>query len=313
MESNYHNPVLLNEVLAGLDIKENSICVDMTLGRGGHSSEMLKICKKGHLYAVDKDLTALDYSKNRLSAIGNNFSLFQGDYSSFPDVLKENGVVRADAILYDIGVSSPQFDNPERGFSYRFDAPLDMRMNMEQKKDAYFVVNTYTFEELRRIISEYGEDKNASRIAKSIVERRVKRPISSTFDLVDVIKSCLPSFVLNKQGHPAKQTFQAIRYEVNNEKEELVNGLRKGIEMLSVNGRLAIITFNSAEDKAVKDMFKEYTSIPSQNRHLPPVLGQNKPKYILVNRKPISPSDEEIEDNPRCKPSKLRIIERISE
>lgn len=314
MESNLHVPVLLNEVLTGLDIKDNSICVDMTLGRGGHSSEILKRCPNGHLYATDKDDDALEFSRDRLSKISSNFTLYKGAYSEFPQKLINDGITGVDRILYDIGVSSPQFDNPERGFSYRYDARLDMRMDLSQKLDAYEVVNTYSYEELKRIIYEYGEDKNAPRIARAIVKQREVKPIETTFELVDVIKSCLPSFVLNKVGHPAKQTFQAIRYEVNNEREELINGLVEGIELLNVGGRLAIITFNSAEDKIVKDTFKRYTtSDEPTSRHLPPSLDAKPIKYRLITRKPITASEEELERNPRSKPAKLRIIERIKD
>ncbi|MDY5654536.1 MAG: 16S rRNA (cytosine(1402)-N(4))-methyltransferase RsmH [Bacilli bacterium] len=311
MPSDYHKPVLLDEVIEGLNIKEDSIVVDMTLGRAGHSSSLLARCKKGHLYATDKDQTALDYSSKKLSEISSNFTLFQGDYSSFPNKLREIGITKVDCILYDIGVSSPQFDNPERGFSYRFDARLDMRMNLSQKKDAYYVVNNYSYEELKRIIYDYGEDRSAPLIAKAIVREREKKPIETTFQLVDVIKSALPSYILNKPHHPAKQTFQAIRFEVNNEREELIKGLREGIELLGIGGRLAIITFNSAEDKIVKDMFNEYAKEKSYSRHLPPV-NEEKPKFTLVTRKPIVPSEEELKNNPRSAPAKLRIIERRS-
>ena len=186
-----------------------------------------------------------------------------------------------------------------------------MRMNLSQKKDAYYVVNNYSYEELKRIIYDYGEDRSAPLIAKAIVREREKKPIETTFQLVDVIKSALPSYILNKPHHPAKQTFQAIRYEVNNEREELIKGLREGIELLGIGGRLAIITFNSAEDKIVKDMFNEYAKEKSYSRHLPPV-NEEKPKFTLVTRKPIVPSEEELKNNPRSAPAKLRIIERRS-
>lgn len=313
MQSNYHNPVLCQETLNGLNIHNDSICVDMTLGRAGHASRMLKLISQGHLYAIDKDQTALDYSSSVLSAIDSNFTLFKGAFSKFTDMLKAQGINKADAILFDIGVSSPQFDNPERGFSYRFDAPLDMRMDLSQSLDAAYVINNYSEEQLKKIIFEYGEDPSASKISHAIAEARKIKPIKTTFELVDIIKSALPSFILNKPGHPAKQTFQAIRYEVNSEMQELNDGLRKGIEFLSLGGRLAIITFNSLEDGYAKNIFKEYTSYPSTSRHLPPLVNQPQINYRLITHKPIAPSIDEISINPRSKPAKLRIIERISE
>ena len=224
MESNYHAPVLLNETITLLDLKPNSIVVDMTLGRAGHSSEILKKIPFGYLYGVDRDQTALEFSKQRLSKIGNNFTLIHSNFSDAVDELKKIGVTHVDAILYDLGVSSPQFDNPERGFSYRFDAPLDMRMNQEDKLTAEIVVNTYSYEQLRHVIYDYGEEKFASLIAREIVNSREIKPIHTTFELVDVIKKALPNKVLSKVGHPAKQTFLGIRYEVNKEKTEIEIG-----------------------------------------------------------------------------------------
>jgi 16S rRNA (cytosine1402-N4)-methyltransferase len=310
MDSNYHVPVLFKPAIEGLNLKEDSIVLDLTLGRAGHSSIILSTIKKGHLYAIDKDQTALDFSRERLSKIGNNFTLFQGNFSEFTDILRKNEVDGADAILLDIGVSSPQFDNPERGFSYRFDSKLDMRMNCDQKLDAYYVVNNYSEEQLRKMIYEYGEDQSASKIARAIVKAREIKPIETTFELVDVIKSCLPYFILNKPGHPAKQTFQAIRYEVNQEIEELKTGLSKAINFLNVGGRLSIITFNSLEDKIAKNIIKDFTKAPPTNRHMPPVLNAKAIEFTNITRKPIAPSEKEIIDNPRSKSAKLRIIER---
>lgn len=312
MDSNYHVPVLFKPAIEGLKLKDDSIVLDLTLGRAGHSSIILSTIKNGHLYAIDKDETALKFSRQRLSKIGDNFTLFQGNYSDFTDMLKRQGLNEADAILLDIGVSSPQFDNPERGFSYRYDSRLDMRMNCNQKLDAYYVVNNYSEEHLRKIIFDYGEDKSAGKIARAIVKARINKPIETTFELVDIIKSCLPYFILNKPGHPAKQTFQAIRYEVNQEIEELKNGLVKAIEFLSVGGRLAIITFNSLEDKIAKRVIKGFTQAPSTNRHMPPILEPKKIEFKNITRKPIIPTEKEITDNPRSKSAKLRIIERIS-
>jgi 16S rRNA (cytosine1402-N4)-methyltransferase len=310
MPSDYHRPVLCTEAIEGLNLHADSIVVDMTLGRAGHSSKILSVIPHGFLYAIDKDLTALSYSKSVLKEIGSNFLLLQGNYSQMFSLLEERGVKSADAILFDIGVSSPQFDNPERGFSYRFDGPLDMRMDQSQKLSAYDVVNSYSEEKLREIIYKYGEDNSAPEIARAIVRARVEKPISTTFQLVDVIKSALPAFILNKKGHPAKQTFQAIRYEVNNELTELQSGLKSALDFLAVGGRIAVITFNSLEDRTVKDEFRSVASYPSENRHLPPQMDRKPLQFRLVTHKPIEPSAEEIELNPRAQSAKLRIIER---
>ena len=311
MEYDFHIPVLCKEAIDLLNIQPNSICIDMTLGRAGHSSKILEKIPEGYLYATDKDTDAISYSTKKLETIRNNFKIYHLPFSKVIAQLKQDGISQGDCILFDIGVSSPQFDDPSRGFSYRFDSKLDMRMNKDQKLSAYEVVNTYSEEELRHIISYYGEDPYAYKIARQIVINRQEKPIETTFQLVDAIKQALPSYILNKKGHPAKQTFQAIRYEVNNEIYELENGLKEAIEFLSVNGRCAIITFNSLEDKIVKDIFKSYTSRPSVNRNQPPVLNQEPIKYTLVTRKPIVPSQEELKNNPRSEPSKLRVIERI--
>lgn len=308
MESNYHAPVLLNETITLLDLKPNSIVVDMTLGRAGHSSEILKKIPFGYLYGVDRDQTALEFSKQRLSKIGNNFTLIHSNFSDAVDELKKIGVTHVDAILYDLGVSSPQFDNPERGFSYRFDAPLDMRMNQEDKLTAEIVVNTYSYEQLRHVIYDYGEEKFASLIAREIVNSREIKPIHTTFELVDVIKKALPNKVLSKVGHPAKQTFLGIRYEVNKEKTEIEIGVDKGINFLSNGGRLAVITFNSLEDGLIKNMFKKYAVKPATYKWVPEQDIQLD--YELVTRKPVAPSEREIEANLRSKPAKLRVIER---
>ena len=311
MEYDFHIPVLCKEAIDLLNIQPNSICIDMTLGRAGHSSKILEKIPEGYLYATDKDTDAISYSTKKLETIRKNFKIYHLPFSKVIAQLKQDGITQGDCILFDIGVSSPQFDDPSRGFSYRFDSKLDMRMNKDQKLSAYEVVNTYSEEELRHIISYYGEDPYAYKIARQIVINRQEKPIETTFQLVDAIKQALPSYILNKKGHPAKQTFQAIRYEVNNEIYELENGLKEAIEFLSVNGRCAIITFNSLEDKIVKDIFKSYTSRPSVNRNQPPVLNQEPIKYTLVTRKPIVPSQEELKNNPRSEPSKLRVIERI--
>ncbi|MBO8414236.1 MAG: 16S rRNA (cytosine(1402)-N(4))-methyltransferase RsmH [Firmicutes bacterium] len=309
MVFNVHVPVLCKEALNALNVKPNAIVIDMTLGRAGHASKLLSKIPSGHLYACDKDSYALEYSQEVLSQIGSNFTLYHCPFSQMVSRLKEDGVKGADAILMDIGVSSPQFDDASRGFSYRYNARLDMRMDLSQELDAYQVVNTYSEKQLEEIISEYGEDPSARKIAHSICQMRQNKPIETTFELVEAIKSALPAFVLNKKGHPAKQTFQAIRYEVNKEKDELIAGLKTGLDFLNVGGRLAIITFNSFEDRIVKRIFNSLTSYPSYSRHIP-VPVQDELEYKLITKKPIEPSEEEINKNPRSKPAKLRAIER---
>lgn len=311
MESNKHIPVLQNEAIAGLNLKDDSVAIDMTLGRAGDSSRILRAIPNGHLYAVDKDEEAIVYSQKVLYQIGSNFTLIHSAFSLAIPKLREEGLVGADAILFDIGVSSPQFDNPGRGFSYREDGPLDMRMDQEQKLTAYDVVNTYSESELRHIILEYGEDRSAPAIAHAIVKAREQRPIRTTLELVEVIKSALPSFILNKKGHPAKQTFQAIRYEVNQEEQELKKGLQEALGFLNIHGRVAVITFNSLEDRIVKNAFKEVSSYPPVNKYEPVPVDLKPLGYELVTRKPIEPSPEELESNPRSRSAKLRIIQKI--
>lgn len=308
MESNYHNPVLFEEAIEQLKIKPNSIVIDMTLGRAGHSSEILKKIPFGHLYGVDRDLDALKFSKEKLERVGKNFTLIHSNFSNAPDVLESMGITGFDAMLYDLGVSSPQFDNPERGFSYRYDAPLDMRMNQEDRLSAEIVVNTYSYEELRHVLCDYGEEKYGGLIAKAIVHQREIKPIHTTFDLVDVIKGCLPAKALNRIGHPAKQSFLGIRYEVNKEKFEIEIGIARGIKALNKGGRMAVITFNSLEDGLVKNIFKKFATTPPTDKYLPAQTIDIE--YTIITRKPIAPSSRELELNPRSKPAKMRVIER---
>lgn len=311
MDSNKHVPVLQKEAIDGLALHEDSIVLDMTLGRGGDSSEILKRIPNGFLYSCDKDITALQYSQDLLQKIGKNYCLHQGNYSDFiPFLKKEKNLKGADAILFDIGVSSPQFDNPERGFSYKEDGPLDMRMDLSQSLTAEKVVNTYSEAQLKHIILEYGEDRSAGRIAHAIVEARKKKPITRTVELADIIVNALPSFIRNKKGHPAKQTFQAIRYEVNNEEGELIKGVKEALSFLNLHGRVAVITFNSLEDRIVKRIFKEVAVPKEVDKYAPIDPKEEKLSYSLVTRKPIEPSEEELKVNPRSHSAKLRIIER---
>ena len=304
-----HQSVLLTETITMLDVKEDGIYVDCTLGRGGHSAEILKRCPKGHLYGLDRDRQALEESQVRLSKIGDNFTCIHTDFGHMRSALAAYGVDKVDGILMDLGVSSPQFDDPERGFSYRYDARLDMRMDQTQKLDAWMVVNTYPQEELFRIFRDYGQDPHAYGIAKAIVKSRQEKPIDTTFDLVEVIRSCLPAKVLNQKGHPAKQIFQAIRIEVNQELDQLKMALRDAIEMLAPQGRLVVITFHSLEDRMVKTMFKEVAVQKKVDRRLPQIGIENL-EYELISRKPVTASDSELALNRRAHSAKLRGLKR---
>lgn len=303
-----HIPVLLNECINGLNIKSNGIYVDMTLGRGGHSSQILQRLSNGHLYCFDQDQQAIDESRNRLNAIGQNFTIIHSNFADIKEKLNELNVKKVDGVLFDLGVSSAQFDEGDRGFSYRFDARLDMRMNKESSLSAYDVINNYSLNELTRIFKEYGEEKFSYQIAKNIVKFRENKEIETTFELVDIIKNSLPKKALLNKGHPAKQVFQAIRIEVNNELEVLKKALISALEMLSSKGRICVITFNSLEDRIVKNIFKDFTFEGEGSRNLPTL--KKEVEYILVNKKVILPTEEEIESNPRAKSAKLRMIER---
>lgn len=306
-----HYPVMLAECIDGLNITPEGIYVDGTLGRAGHSSEILKRLTTGHLYCFDIDQSALDESEELLSSISSNFTLIKSNFANMKTELNKRGVERVDGILLDIGVSSPQFDDSERGFSYRYDGRLDMRMDREQSLDAYKIVNEYEFNDLVRIFRDYGEEPYAKNIARNIEKSRQIKPIETTFELVDIIKSSLPAKVLNKPGHPAKQVFQSIRIECNGELESLKNAIDEGLQLLNPKGRMAVITFHSLEDEIVKTKFKEASSQEKIDKHIP-VRQQDirQADYQLVNRKPITASETELMENHRSKSAKLRIIER---
>lgn len=307
-----HYSVLLEECIEGLALKEDGVYIDGTLGRGGHSLEILKRITKGHLYAFDRDERAIEESRVRLSEVGNNFTLLHSQFSNLKSELTSRGIEGFDGMLLDLGVSSPQFDDGNRGFSYRYDAPLDMRMDQSQEKNAYEVINHYDYHDLVRIFYQYGEEKFAKQIARKIEKLRESKPIETTFELVDVVKSALPSKVLNKKGHPAKKIFQAVRIEVNDELKEIELVLQDALDMLNINGRLCVISFQSLEDRIVKDMFKE-VSVPKKVDKRILVLPQDIEElpFRLVNRKPIIASEEELNENNRSHSAKLRIIERI--
>lgn len=305
-----HYSVMKNEVIENLNIKENGIYVDGTIGLAGHSSEILKQINNGFLYGFDQDDYAIEKSEMKLSAIRDNYKLIRDNFSNMKERLLELGISEVDGILLDLGVSSPQIDNKERGFSFMQDARLDMRMDTRQELDAKKVVNEYSYEELKNIFYLFGEEKNAPSIAKNIVRYRKDKEIETTLELVKIIESSVPVkyFVKN---HPERQIFQAIRIEVNSELNVLNNVLPDAISMLKKGGRLCVITFHSLEDRIVKKIFKKYSEIDPMVKGLPIIPDEYKPLIKLVNNKPIIASDEEIKENSRSKSAKLRVIERV--
>ena len=304
-----HIPVLLNETITGLNIKPDGIYVDLTLGRGGHSGEILKKLQKGHLYGVDQDEVAIEESRRYLETISNNFTLIHKNFSFLDEIMEENQIEYVDGILMDLGVSSPQFDEGDRGFSYREDARLDMRMDQRNPLTAYDIVNNYSLDEIFKILRDYGEEKFAYSIAKNIVKAREKAPIETTFQLVEIIKRSKPMKELAKAGHPAKQSFQALRIAVNDELNVLSIALNKALRALRPHGgRLAVITFHSLEDRIVKNVFKD-AAVSEGNRYDIPVQVTEK-EYQLITRKPIVADEQELEINHRSISAKLRIIER---
>lgn len=311
MEKPYnHISVLLNESIQQLNIKKNGVYVDCTLGGGGHSSEILKRIPNGHLYALDQDSFAINTADEKLKKIASNYTLINENFVNIKVALEEENVYGVDGILYDLGVSSFQLDIPERGFSYRFDGPLDMRMDQTAELDAYTVVNTYDEKSLVRILFEYGEEKFARLIARKIVSEREKKPIETTLELVEIIKKALPASALRNSSHPAKQTFQAIRIEVNHELDILKKALEDGLSLLNKNGRMVVITFHSLEDRIVKKLFKEKTTLQLP-KDLPYIPEGYEIEFKLINSKVILPSESEISNNLRSHSAKMRVIEKI--
>lgn len=305
-----HKTVLLNEAIDNLNLKEDGIYVDATLGFGGHSGLILKRLRRGFLFAFDQDEMAIDYSSKKLSEIGNNFEIIKSNFSNLKEELEKRGITKIDGIVFDLGVSSPQLDIPDRGFSYHSDAKLDMRMDTSKSFSAYNVVNEYSYDELVRILREYGEEKYSTSIAKNIIKRREEKKIETTLELVDVIKNSMPMKAM-RDSHPARKTFQAIRIEVNNELEVLKVALKSALEMLNVDGRISVITFHSLEDRIVKETFKKYSEVDHNLSKLPFIPLEYLPKYKIIAN--ISPSKEEIEENNRSRSARLRVIERIKE
>ncbi len=307
-----HISVLLHETVDGLNVKPDGIYVDGTLGRAGHSSLIVESLTTGHLFAFDKDQVALDESRVRLQEFSDKVTFIHDDFKNIKKVLNELGIDKVNGVMLDLGVSSPQFDDANRGFSYRYDAKLDMRMDQSQTLTAYEVVNHYDYHDLVRILFQYGEEKFAKQIARSIERNREVKPIETTFELVDVIKQALPMKVLNKKGHPAKQTFQAIRLEVNGELESLKQGLKDAIDLLSIQGRCSVITFHSLEDRIVKELFNEVSTVPQIDKRIPILPSQiEEASYRCITKKPILASEEELAMNNRSHSAKLRVLERI--
>ena len=305
-----HYTVMKDESIQGLNLKESGIYVDATLGYAGDSSEILKRVKKGFLFAFDQDSEAITWSNNKLSQIGNNYEIIKSNFLYLKEELLSRNISGVDGILFDLGVSSPQLDEDYRGFSFHKNAKLDMRMDLNSSFSARDVVNTYDEKHLADIIFRYGEEKYAKSIAKNIVKERAIKPIDTTFELVDIIKKSMPIKDMIK-SHPARRTFQAIRIEVNHELDILPEALEKALSMLNIGGRMVVITFHSLEDKITKDVFKKYTDIPEVVKGLPNIPDEYLPNYKIINRKPITPTDKELNENNRSRSSKLRIIERI--
>lgn len=305
-----HKPVLLNECIKALNIRPDGVYVDGTLGRAGHSREIAQRLTTGRLICIDRDMAAIDAARERLAPWMDRVTLVHSNFAELGGVLSQAGVAGADGMLFDLGVSSPQLDDASRGFSYMQDAPLDMRMDASAPLTAHEVVNAWSYEELRRILFEYGEERYAPAIAKAIVRARETAPVETTLELVDIIKGAMPPAALREKQHPAKRSFQAIRIAVNGELDALPPMLAAAVDNLNPGGRLAVITFHSLEDRIVKramaDMARGCTCPPE----FPVCVCGKKPKIRLLTRKPIISGPAELEENPRARSAKLRVAER---
>ncbi|WP_192982258.1 16S rRNA (cytosine(1402)-N(4))-methyltransferase RsmH [Marinilactibacillus psychrotolerans] len=312
MEFN-HETVLLREATEGLNIKPDGIYVDCTLGGAGHAALILEqLSDEGHLYAFDQDSTAIEHAKILLKdqVTKKKITFIQSNFRYLKESLNELSISKVDGILYDLGVSSPQLDNAERGFSYHQDAVLDMRMNRDQELSAHDVVNKWEYSDLVRIFFRYGEEKFSKQIARKIEAHREAQPINTTQELVNIIKEAIPAPARRKGGHPAKRVFQAIRIAVNDELTSVEESLEQAVGLLTLEGLISVITFHSLEDRIVKQIFREYSKLPDVPRGLPVMPDFKKPALKLVNRKPILPSEEELEHNNRSRSAKLRIAEK---
>ena len=305
-----HKPVLLDECIDALKIRPDGVYVDGTLGRAGHSREIAQRLTTGRLLCIDRDMAAIDAAKERLAPWMDRVTLIHGNFSELGDALQEAGIAGADGMLFDLGVSSPQLDDASRGFSYMQDAPLDMRMDLTAPLTAREVVNAWSYEELRRILFEYGEERYAPAIAKAIVRRREIAPIETTLELVDIIKSAMPPAALREKQHPAKRSFQAIRIAVNGELDALPPMLSAAVEHLNPGGRLAVITFHSLEDRIVKRAMQDLSRGCTCPPAFPVCVCGKKPKVKVLTRKPIVSGEAELEENPRARSAKLRVAEK---
>ena len=311
MSEFHHVSVLLEECIQGLAIKPDGIYVDGTLGGAGHSSRIAAKLTTGRLIGIDRDNVALEAAAERLRPFEDRVTLVHANFCDMDEALEKLGIDKVDGILLDLGVSSPQLDDGQRGFSYMTDAPLDMRMNGEDTRDARQIVNTWSYEELKRILYDYGEERFAPRIAAAICRRREQAPIETTLELVDVIKSAMPASALREKQHPAKRSFQAIRIAVNDELGAVETVMKKAVPLLNPVGRLAVITFHSLEDRIVKNAMAEAAKGCTCPPSFPVCVCGKKPQVRIVTRKPIVSGEEELERNPRARSAKLRICEKL--
>lgn len=310
----HHTTVLLKETVDGLAIRPDGVYVDCTLGGAGHSEYLLQqLNEKGRLICFDQDMTAIENAKIKLAPFLDKVTFVHANFRYLKDELYQIGVEKVDGILYDLGVSSPQLDTPERGFSYNYDAPLDMRMDQTSELTAYHVVNEWSYEKLLKIFFRYGEEKFSKQIARKIEKAREIEPIATTFQLVELIKEGIPAAARRTGGHPAKRIFQAIRIAVNDELGAAEDSLEDAIKLIKVGGRVSVITFHSLEDRLTKTIFKEASSIPDLPPNLPMIPAGMEPMLKLVTRKPIIPSEEELAVNNRSRSAKLRIVEKLIE
>lgn len=307
-----HIPVMLKETIDYLNINPQGIYVDCTLGRAGHSKAILEHLTTGKLYAFDQDQAAINASEKLLQAYTGKYILIKNNFSNLTQELEQRKINKVDGIIYDLGISSPQVDEQERGFSYKNDAQLDMRMDQSQPLSAWDIVNKYSYSDLKYIIKTYGEEKFANNIAKNIINSRNEKPINTTQELTNIIKKSLPMKVLNKQHHPAKKTFQALRIVVNNELNSLKLSLLQALSLLNNQGRIVVISFHSLEDRIVKNIFQQAITDPQGEIYAKlPIASNWKSDYQIVTKKPVIPTNKEIESNPRARSAKLRVLSRI--
>ncbi len=307
-----HTTVLLKETVDGLEVKADGVYVDCTLGGAGHSSYLLsQLSEKGHLYAFDQDDVALANAKEKLANYDGQVTFIKSNFRYLKEKLTEHGVEKVDGIIFDLGVSSPQLDTPERGFSYHHDAPLDMRMDQQSEISAYNVVNEWSYEALVKIFFKYGEEKFSKQIARKIETYREKEAINTTGQLVEIIKEAIPAPARRKGGHPAKRIFQAIRIAVNDELKVFEEAIEQSIDLLKQGGRVSVITFHSLEDRICKSAFKEAATPPEIPRNMPYIPKGYEPKIKIITRKPIIPSEKELGENNRARSAKLRIAEKM--